>query len=177
MLGTSHANAWATVLAQAEQHTGGKLDANQRRMPRPEVHLASMGSDHKVVRHGLVGDGRKSCPAMTWQENSLDKQTWGFLTAAVNACNWVLSLIKLLAGFDLYFNKARLLYLYCTHDNVLTVCVPFLRTDSVASRLGDISGQIPYRRHWAATPRPRIFSKSPAVGFLQWYPCKSKAWS
>lgn len=65
MLGTSHANAWATVLAQAEQHTGGKLDANQRRMPRPEVHLASMGSDHKVVRHGLVGDGRKSCPAMT----------------------------------------------------------------------------------------------------------------
>lgn len=63
MLGTSHANMWATILVQTQQHKGGKLDANQRRMPRPEVH--SVGSDRKVLQHGLVGDGRKSCPATT----------------------------------------------------------------------------------------------------------------
>lgn len=32
--------------------------------------------------------------------------------------------------------------------------------------LPDISGQIPHRSHWAATPRARICSKTPGVGFL-----------
>lgn len=132
-----------------------------------------VGRDHKVqhwvVQHGPEVGGasihRKSCPAVTWRENGLDKQTWDFLRNAFNACSWVLSLIKLLACFDLYFNKASLLYLYYTRVNVYIVCVPLLRNEWAASCLGDISGQIPHRRHWAATPRVRIVSKSPGVGF------------
>lgn len=61
-----------------------------------------------------------SHPAMTGQERGSDKQTRDLLSIAVNARSWVLSLIELLACFDLHFNKAKLPYLnhmQCTYSS------------------------------------------------------------
>lgn len=141
-----------------------------------------MGSDHKtqhwVVQHcpEVVGGLMhwNSCPATVWQEHGLDKQTQDRFSIAVNACSWVLSLIKLLACFDLHFDKAKLLYLnhmQCTYSSCSSSknrmsCILsgwYLWANSVQEAL--------------ATPRARICSWTPGVVFYQCYTCKFKTQS
>lgn len=127
-------------------------------------------------------------PARSWSGRWLNALgtvilSWNDRSMALSRLKTFLVLLLMLAvGFYHSLNCWPVLIFISTRAgcyiliicNVLTVCVPLLRTEWVASCLVDICGQIPCRRHWAATPRARIFSKTLGCFFFQCYKCKCK---